>query len=207
MSNLIINIGRQIGSGGRDIARWIAQEFDCRLFDRELLNLAAQESGFSKDLFERNDEHKGFLKSLFNAHSSFVGENNFYKSPVSDESLFQFQAEAIRKAAAEGNCVFLGRCADYVLRDNSEAISIFITADLQERIAAVEKRSECTKEEARKLIQKGESQRASYYNYYTGKQWGHAESYDLCVNVSVLGMDNAKQLVADFIRMRKAKHF
>ena len=203
MANTIINIGRQIGAGGREIARWLAEEFSCVFFNREILNLAAQESGFSKELFERNDEHKGFMKTLFHIHTPFVGENNFYGSPVSDESLFQFQADAIRKAADKGNCVFLGRCADYVLRDYPNAINIFITADLRQRVKVVQEREKCTEEEARKLIQKGESERSSYYNYYTGKRWGHAESYDLCVNTSILGMEETCRFVADFIRCQQ----
>lgn len=205
MAHLIVNVGRQIGSGGREIARWIADEFHCEYYDRELLNLAAQESGFSKELFERNDEHKGFLKTLFNIHTPLTGEHNFYRSPMSDESLFQFQADAIRKAADKGNCVFLGRCADYILRDYKNTLNIFISADLRSRIEAVMKRNACSEEEAKKLIQKGESERASYYNYYTGKQWGHSESYDLCINISVLGEEDTKQLLTEFIRKKQEK--
>lgn len=114
---IIINVGRQLGSGGRDIAKMLAQHFGCKYYDRELLNLAAKESGFSEKFFEQNDEQKGFFKSLFHLNVPFLGSANFYNNNLSQESLFKFQSDAIRKAADEGSCVFVGRCADYVLRD------------------------------------------------------------------------------------------
>lgn len=116
---LIINIGRQIGSGGRIIAKMLAEEFDCQFFDREILNLAAKESGFSEKFFEQNDEQKGFLKSHFHIHLPMLADNNFYKSNFSQESLYQFQSDAIREVAEKyPRCVFVGRTADYILRDN-----------------------------------------------------------------------------------------
>ena len=109
---IIINVGRQLGSGGRDIAKMLAQHFGCKYYDRELLNLAAKESGFSEKFFEQNDEQKGFFKSLFHPNVPFLGSANFYNNNLSQESLFKFQSDAIRKAADEGSCVFVGRCAN-----------------------------------------------------------------------------------------------
>ena len=114
---IIINVGRQLGSGGLVIARKLAEDFGCSFYDKELLNLAAKESGFSEKFFEQNDEKKGFFRSLFHIHAPFMSDNNFYNNKLSQESLFQFQSDAIRKAAEAGSCVFVGRCADYVLRD------------------------------------------------------------------------------------------
>ncbi len=199
---LIINIGRQIGSGGREIAKRLAEEFGCKFYDKELLNLAAKESGFSEKFFEQNDERKGFMKSLFHIHVSFQGENNLYKNNFSQESLYQFQSDAIRKAADEGNCVFVGRTADYVLRDYKNTINIFISANLDQRIQRVCKRRGLDRAAARKLIRSQEDNRASYYNYYTGKHWGHAESYDLCINSSLLGIEETERFIAAFIRHR-----
>ena len=116
-NKIIINVGRQIGSGGGEIARILADKFGCRLLDKELLNLAAKESGFSEKFFEQNDEQRGFLKSLFHMHAPFVGDSNMYRNNFSEENLFLFQSEAIKKAASEGSCVFVGRAADYILRD------------------------------------------------------------------------------------------
>lgn len=199
---IIINVGRQLGSGGRTIATRLAETFGCKLYDKELLNLAAKESGFSEKFFEQNDEQKGFLKSLFHLHAPHVGDNNFYNSRFSQESLFQFQSDAIRKAAKEGSCVFVGRCADYILRDFPNVINIFITASLDERSKMVAERNNCTMEEAKKMIQNVENSRASYYSYYTGKKWGQAASYDLCISTTPLGLDCTERLIESFIRER-----
>ncbi len=199
---IIINIGRQLGSGGRFIAKMLAEDFDYQLYDKEILNLAAKESGFSEKFFEQNDEQKGFLKSLFHMHAPHISDNNFYTSRFSQESLFQFQSDAIRKAAEEGGCVFVGRCADYVLRDHDNVVNIFITANMEERIRAVQERHQCDKETARKIITNKENARSSYYNYYTGKKWGHADSYDICVNTSLLGLEETAQFLKRFIIKR-----
>ena len=187
MSKIIINIGRQLGSGGREVARRLAETFGCKFYDKELLNLAARESG------------------LFHVHVPHLSDNSFYSNNFSEESLFKFQSDAIRKAADEDNCVFVGRCADYVLRDHAEATNVFITASMEWRIAQVSKRHQCDEQTARKIIHNAESQRASYYNYYTGKRWGDAASYDLCIDTSILGIDDTHQLIADFIRKRLDK--
>ena len=174
---IIINVGRQLGSGGRDIGRMLAQEFGATYYDKELLNLAAQESGFSKEFFERNDERKGFLRSFLHLpYAIGSSSTNFYQNNFSQEGLFKFQSDAIRKAAQEGSCVFLGRCADYVLRDFNDVVNVFITASLDFRIENVAKKQGIGREEAMKLIENGERERANYYNYFTGKQWGHATS-------------------------------
>ncbi|WP_028896014.1 AAA family ATPase [Prevotella sp. HUN102] len=202
---LIINVGRQLGSGGRIIAKMLAEEFNCKFYDREILNIAARESGFSEKFFEENDEQKGFLKSHFHIHLPLLGSNDFYKNDFSQESLYQFQSDAIRDAAEKNpRCVFVGRTADYVLRDNKAVVNIFITANMDFRAENVSKRRGCTVEEARKIIENGESERAKYYNYYTGKTWGHSESYDLCVDASILGLEATKDFIAEFIK-RKLK--
>ena len=202
MTPIIINIGRQIGSGGGLIAKMLAKDFNCKLYDKELLNLAAKESGCSEKFFEQNDEQKGFMKSLFHIHLPLFGENNFYKNNFSQENLYQFQSDAIRKAADEGSCVFVGRTADYVLRDRKNTVSIFITANMDHRIQRVCKRHNLDRAAARKYILRGEDDRASYYNYYTGKRWGYSESYDLCINSSLLGIEETERFIATFIRKR-----
>ena len=185
---LIINVGRQIGSGGRIIAKLLSEEFDCK---------------FSEKFFEQNDEQKGFLKTHFNIRLPLLADSDFYKSNFSQESLYQFQSDAIREVAKQNDrCVFVGRTADYILRDNPNCVNVFITSSMQTRIANVCERRGCTEDEARKLIENGESERAKYYNYYTAKTWGHAESYDLCIDASILGLEGTKDVIADFIRKR-----
>ena len=167
--------------------------------------LAAKESGFSEKFFEKNDEQKRFLKSHFQINLPIFSNNDFYKNNFSQEGLYQFQCDVIRKAAEENNrCVFVGRTADYVLRENPNTINVFITANINSRAENVSERLGCTKEEAIKVIENKESERAKYYNYYTGKVWGHAESYDLCVDASILGIEETKDFIACFIRKKLA---
>ena len=202
MKTIIINVGRQLGSGGHDIGRMLALDFQAKYYDRELLNLAAKESGFSEKFFEQNDEKKGFLKGLFNMQTSHVSGGSMYKTNFSQESLFQFQSDAIQKAAKEGSCVFVGRCADYILRDFPNTVNIFITASMKYRIQQIMNKQHMEYEEARKFIESKESKRAAYYNYYTGKKWGAAESYDLCIDSSVLGFVETEKIIAEFIRKK-----
>jgi cytidylate kinase len=200
-NHIIICVGRQLGSGGHDIARMLAMDFNAKYYDRELLNLAAKESGFSEKVFEQNDERKGSLKSLFGIQLP-VFNGNIYHSEISRESLFQFQSDAIRKAASEGNCVFVGRCADYILRDKPNVVKIFITASIRFRIDQILAHKNVTPQQAKRIILEEEGKRASYYNFFTGKKWGAAESYDLCIDSSILGMVETEKLIADFIRKK-----
>ncbi len=202
MKHIIINVGRQLGSGGHDIGRMLALDFQAKYYDRELMNLAAKESGFSEKFFEENDEKKGFFKGLFNVQTSHLSGGSMYKTNFSQESLFQFQSEAIIKAAREGSCVFVGRCADYVLRDFGNTVNIFISAPMSFRIDQIMNKQHLDPEAARKFIEQKESKRAAYYNYYTGKKWGAAESYDLCIDASILGIMETEKLIAEFIRKR-----
>ena len=197
---IIINVGRQIGSGGRIIARMLADDFKCGFYDRELLTLAAKESGFCEKFFEQNDEQKGFFHSLFHLHSPFVGDGSFYDNEFSQEGLFKFQSDTIRRLAEAGSCVVVGRCADYVLRDFKNVVNVFITANMDDRISEIRKRKECTEAEALKLIESGEKGRSTYYNYYTGKKWGDSSSYDLCVNTSLLGLEATEAYIKEFIQ-------
>jgi hypothetical protein len=199
---IIINIGRQFAAGGRYISKILCEEFGCQYFDKEILNLAAQESGFSPTVFNQNDEKKNFLHTLFHLHAPMLSDDNFYNNKFSEESLFKFQCDAIRKAASLGNCLFIGRCADYVLRDEPNTVNIFLTADLNDRIQRTMERDKVDEETARKIITKTDSSRSSFYNYYTGKKWGMADSYDLCINTSILGLDETAKFLADFIRKR-----
>lgn len=206
MERIIINIGRQLGSGGHDIGRMLALDFSAKYYDREILNLAAKESGFAPEYFARNDERKGFLRSFLHLPYSNAGGGgaNFYQNNFSQEGLFKFQSDAIRKAAEQGSCVFVGRCADYVLRDMPRVVNLFITAPLEFRISQVIDRQGVLRAEAQKIIEQGEAHRAEYYNYFTGKKWGHATSYDLCIDSSVLGLMETERFIASFIRKRFA---
>ena len=201
MKQIIINVGRQLGSGGHDIGRMLALDFQAKYYDREILNLAAKESGLSEKIFEENDEKKGFFRGLLNLGVPHLGGGDD-KPGFTQESLFQFQSDAIQKAAKEGSCVFVGRCADYVLRDFPNMVNIFITASMGHRVEQIMNKQHLDFEAAQKFIEQKESSRAAYYNYYTGKKWGAAESYDLCIDSSILGFVETEKLIAEFIRKR-----
>ena len=200
--NVIICVGRQVGSGGHDIARMLALDFNAKYYDRELLNLAAKESGFSERFFEQNDERRGIFRSLFNLRATPVADSSIYANNFSQENLFKFQSDAIMKAADEGSCVFVGRCADYVLRERQNVANVFISASMDFRVKQVMAKQNTDYPAARKFIMQHEATRASFYNYYTGKKWGAAESYDLCIDASVLGLQATEKMIADFIRKR-----
>ena len=204
-NKIIINVGRQLGSGGHDIGRMLAQDFNAQYYDREILNIAAKESGFSEEFFEKNDERKGFLRSFLHLpyNNSSAGDY-FYQNNFSQEGLFKFQSDAIRKEAEKGSCVFVGRCADYVLRDFPNTVNVFITASLNFRVNNLVNKLGVSPDEARKAIEQGEKRRAEYYNYYTGKKWGASQSYDLCIDSSILGLVETEKFIAEFIRKRFA---
>lgn len=195
----IINIGRSLGSGGRAIGHILAKDFDIVYYDREILNLAAKESGFCAEVFERNDEKNRFLRTLGNIIPFIGGGATYYDNELSNENLFRIQSEAIRKAAADHSCIFIGRCADYVLRDNPRCVNVFITANMEDRIASVMKWNNCTAEKAQEIIEKGDSERASFYNFYSSGTWGAASTYHLCINSSVLGIEETAVLIKNFV--------
>lgn len=195
----IINIGRSLGSGGRAIGHILAKEFDIAYYDREILNLAAKESGFCPEVFERSDEKNRFHRTLGNIIPFFGGGSTYYNNELSNENLFRLQSEAIRKAAADHSCIFIGRCADYVLRDFPRCVNVFITADMADRISSVVKRNGCTENEARSIIERGDKERADFYNFYSSGTWGAASTYHLCINSSVLGIDRTAEYIKQFI--------
>lgn len=198
---IIICIGRQLGSGGHDIGRMLALDFGAKYYDRELLNLAAKASGLSEHFFEQHDERKNFLRSFLHIPNGQAA--NYARQGFTQDSVFQFQSEAILKAAEEGSCVFVGRCADYVLRDRRNVVNIFVMAPLEFRVQQVmTKQTFASKDEARRFVEQGESRRADYYQYYTGKKWGHATSYDLCIDSSLLGLMETERFIAEFVRKR-----
>lgn len=197
--NFVLNIGRQLGSGGHAIGTILAKEFGIKFYDKEVLDLAAQESGFSKYFFERDDEHRGFVKSLFNSIIPFTSSGDPYGNQLSSESLFKFQSDAIKKAAERESCVFVGRCADYVLRDHPRCVNIFISANMEDRVARLMQKLQIDAQEAEKRALEGDDKRASYYNYYSALTWGEAATYHICINSSVLGLEGTAEFLKSFI--------
>lgn len=200
----VITIGRQLGSGGRSIADILARHYDITAYDRKLIELAAKESGLSQEFFENADEKKshGFFHSIFSnrAAANALGGGDSY---LSNDALFKVQSDIIRDLAERESCIILGRCADYILREHPRCINLFFTANLEDRIARMANEKGITPEQAEELIEKTDHRRANYYNYYSGKTWGAAESYDLCINTSHLGHEATAKMLIEYIDNRQ----
>lgn len=201
-TNYAINIGRQLGSGGRDIGEELAKRLNIHFYDKELITIASQESGLAKEFFERADETTGFpfTSALFGLRSTFIGDE-YIDNYLGNESLFRIQSDVIRDLNQKQASVFVGRCADYILRDNPRAVNVFIYADIDDRIKRVAESNQLSEKKARDIIEKTDKRRASYYNYYTSKKWGRADSYHLCFNSSI-GVSNSVEFIEQYVRMK-----
>lgn len=194
----IYTIGREFGSFGKQVGEALAQKLGIKLYDKELLQQAAKDSGFCEEIFENHDEKptNSFLYSLVMDTYSSGGYSTapFMDMPL-NHKVFLAQFDSIKKIAESESCVIVGRCADYALENNPDCISIFVRADIEDRIKRISERLNISENKAKDLIHKEDKQRASYYNYYTSKKWGDARSYDLCINTSQISVEDA----ADFI--------
>lgn len=198
--NTIITIGRQCGSGGREIGIALAKELGIPYYDKELLKRAAKESGLCEEVFEQFDEKptSSLLYSIVMDPYSLGINTNGLNMPI-NHKVFLAAFDTIKKIADEGPCVMIGRCADYALSDYSNVINFFLFAPLEARIERVQKRLEISKDKAKDFIVKTDKQRASYYNYYSTKKWGKMESYDYCLDTSVLGVNGTVEIIKHIV--------
>ena len=207
MANKIYRIGREFGSGGREVGEKLAAKLGIKLYDKELLQQAAKDSGFCEEIFENHDEKptNSFLYSLVMDTYSVSGYSAapFLDMPL-NHKVFLAQFETIKKIAEKESCVIVGRCADYALSDNPDCINIFIHADLDVRIKNVSRNLNITENKARDIINKTDKQRASYYNYYTSKKWGDSKSYNLSLDAGKLGTDNCVEMILKFRELMDA---
>lgn len=205
MRNYVISIGRQLGSGGKAIAEKLGERLSIKVYDKILLEVAAKESGLDTTVFEKADEQEttSFFGGLFSIHGSM---SNYMpgESCMTNDKLFEIQSETIRELAEKENCIIVGRCAEYVLREHPNMISIFITADTNDRIGRVMAKEELEYEKAIEFIEKGDKKRRSYHDYYATTRWGEAKSYDICLNSSRLGIEGTVELLYNLIRSRFA---
>lgn len=199
--NTIITIGRQFGSGGREIGAKLSEVLEVPFYDRDLLTRAAKESGFCEEMIQCHDERptNSFLYNLVMDTYSF-GYNSaaMVDMPIS-QKVFLAQFDTIRKIATEGACIIVGRCADYALSEYDNCLNIFIHGNEKCRIERIMRKYDLPEQKAKDMIIKKDKQRQSYYNYYSSKKWGRADSYDLTVNSSVLGIDGSVKLIRQFI--------
>ncbi|MCI6714005.1 MAG: cytidylate kinase-like family protein [Lachnospiraceae bacterium] len=200
--NTIITIGRQFGSGGREIGQKLAENFGIKYYDKELLSRAAKESGFCEEMIQNHDERptNSFLYNLVMDTYSFGYNSSFVDMPISHK-VFLAQFDTIKKIASEGPCVIVGRCADYALQDYQNCLNIFIHSDEKFKVKYIMNRFDdiTTEQKAIDMMNKKDKQRQSYYNYYTSKKWGRADNYDLSINSSILGIDGTVKLITQFV--------
>ena len=198
-TNTIITIGREFGSAGREIGRKIAEDFEIKLYDKEMLARAAKESGICEEIFESHDEKptNSFLYSLVMDTYSMGYSGNTYTDMPINHKVFLAQFDAIKKIADEGPCILVGRCADYALESYKNVVSVFIHADLDARIRRIARIYDLTDAKAKDLIQKTDKKRSSYYNYYTNKKWSNADSYELCINSTQRRIEGTARLIEE----------
>ncbi|MBP7487364.1 MAG: cytidylate kinase-like family protein [Parabacteroides sp.] len=202
-NKIVVTIGRQFGSGGREIGKKLAELLGIAYYDKELMAFAARESGLCKEFFEKADEKvSGNLSYAFSLGYSYMGAYAPYNDILSNDGLFKLQSDAIRNLADKQSCVLVGRCADYILRNDPACISVFIHNKLENRIQRIMQNEKVTEQEAKEKIASIDKSRASYYNYYTNKAWGVASSYDLSVDASVLGIDETVLFIKSFVMKR-----
>ncbi len=204
---IVITIGRQFGSGGRYVGRLLAEKLGVPFYDKELLSEAAKSSGICEEIFEEHDEKptRSLLFSLVTGMQTHMTSGAFYMDMPLNHKIFLAQFDAIRRIAEEGSCVIVGRCADYVLREDPDAVSVFVKADMQSKIDRAVKYYGIEPEHAEDRIRKADKQRASYYNYYATATWGDVDNYDLVVDTGVLGVEGAVELIARFLELRESK--
>lgn len=202
MTNTIITISREYGSGGREIGKKLAEQLGIPFYDNELISIAAQKSGFAESLFEQEDQKP--VNGFMYAQSMYGAGGAAFDLPLNDK-IFLIQSDIIREVAAKGGCVIVGRCADYVLRDNPNCFNVFINADLATRMDWAMRENDVPADKAKETVQKIDKRRAAYYNYYTSKKFGASSNYHLCVNSAILGRDGTVEVIKKFVEMRDAR--
>ncbi len=188
-----------------EIGYMVADKLGIKLYDKEMLQRAAQDSGICEELFESHDEKpsNSFLYSLVMDTYSMGYSGSTYNDMPINHKIFLAQFDAIKKIANEGPCILVGRCADYALEGYPNLLSVFIHADLDARIKRIAKKYDLTDAKAKDLIIKTNKKRASYYNYYTDKRWGDADSYDVCLDSSVLGLEGTAEAIIKLIEVKE----
>lgn len=196
-NNIIVTIDRQYGSGGRTIGKLVADELNLTYLDNELIKKSAQKSGYSQELFE-NAEQKP-TGSLLYSMSMFASSGLGFELPLSDK-VFLIQSEVIKEAADTGNCVIVGRCADYILSKHENVVNIFIHGDFENRVSRAVCVYNCKESEAKDTVLKNDKRRASYYNFYTNAKWGASSNYHLSINSNILGVEKTAAAIVRFLK-------
>ena len=203
-TNMVITIGRQYGSGGREVGRRLASRLEIPYYDKEILSEASKDSGICEELFEDHDEKptRSFLYSLVTGVQTHGNPSTMYMDMPLNHRIFLAQFDTSRRLAGNGPCVVVGRCADYVLRDEKNVVNVFLKADMEHRIErAIERGAEPSR--AQDIVKRRDKERASYYNYYATTTWGDVNNYDLCLDTGKVGYDGAVDMIIAYIALRE----
>ncbi len=204
--SIVVTIGRHFGSGGRELGKRVAEALDIPFYDEELVDMAAEKSDMHQEVLKDIDEKatNSFLYALVTGGATMRGMASplFYEMPINDK-LFIAQSDVIKSLAAKGSCVIVGRCADYVLEDTEfNCANLFLYAPMGFKMERICRLYDLSPEKAKERILKTEKSRKTYYNYYTNREWGNLNNYDLCINTASIGMDKAVELAVEFIKMK-----
>lgn len=202
----VITISREFGSGGKEIGKKLAERLGIPFYDKELLEEASKQSGICEELFHKHDETytSSLLYSLVTGAYPISADGKFYPDMPLNHKIFLAQFDAMKSIAQKGPCVIIGRCADYILKNDFRTISFFIYADMEEKKKRISERYDLGKEKIEDFIRKTDKRRASYYNYYADKKWGVATHYNLCVSSSQLGIDKTVDLLEAYVKLHDA---
>ncbi|MCM1484491.1 MAG: cytidylate kinase-like family protein [Muribaculaceae bacterium] len=209
-THIVITVGRQFGSGGRELGRRLASALHIGYYDKELLYSAAKRAGVTSSFFEKSDERApSFFNGLFSFAMGFSPAATFAgATAISDDGLYSAQSDFIHSLAQQESCVIVGRTADYVLRDFPTLVSLFVHAPMEQCVARILAREpELTPEQARSRAERTNKLRAGYYNFYTDKTWGAASSYDLTLDTSLMPMDDIVDVIVEYVRRRFPRAF
>lgn len=197
MINSVITISRQYGSGGRFIAKKLAEKLGIPFYDNEIITMAAKESGYAESMFEKAEQVS--THSLLYSLSMFGTAAGVYGLPLSDK-VYLVQSDIIKECAAKGPCVIVGRCSDYVLKDMNNLINFYLYSDIESRVKRVKKYYENDAKDVEEDILRRDKKRATYYNYYTTQRWGAIENYHLAIHTDAVGIDGCVDILESFVR-------
>lgn len=207
--NVVITISRMYGSGGRTVAEMLSKRLGIPYYDKDLLKFASEESGINEALFVNADERKPASKLFDSSKKNAIGEvlPPDSKDFTSDRNLFNYQAKIIKDLASKESCVIVGRCADYVLKDYDNVLSVFIHAPHDFCMEKAAEKKSLPFKELEEFVNKTNKQKEVYYKYYTGVEWSDARNYDLCLDSSKLGFERCVDEIIAYMKVRFGENY
>ncbi len=198
---IIVTVSREAYCGGDEFAKMLADKAGFKFYDREIISLASQKSGIHEEHFE-SVEKKPTNSILYSVVMGMYSSRGAYvklDDVLTDDKIYKVQADIIRDMAAQGNCVFVGRCSDYILRNNEKCFNIFLRGDLNDRVKRAMNEQNTSEAEAKKIVSRADKKRRSYYNYYTNREWGNINNYDIALNLSKISEKDAVEVILNYL--------